>query len=99
MAALVDCAGGLTRSQRASARNRFDRKIVDFVLEDRSSGDVLALVELDDRTHSVARDRKRDEITRAAGYATIRIPAGYTLAGIQAHLLSKLSAGRPYRAE
>jgi very-short-patch-repair endonuclease len=76
MAAIVDCNGGLTRAQRASIRNRFDRKIVDFVLEDKSSGNVLAIVELDDRTHSATRDRARDEITRAAGHRTIRLPAG-----------------------
>ena len=76
MAAIVNCTGGLTRAQRASTRNRFDRKIVDFVLEDRASGDVLAIVELDDRTHSAARDRARDEITQAAGHRTIRLPAG-----------------------
>ena len=71
MAAIVDCTGGLTRAQRASTRNRFDRKIVDFVLEDRASGDVLAIVELDDRTHSTAKDRARDEIAARAGYRTI----------------------------
>jgi very-short-patch-repair endonuclease len=57
-------------------RNRFGRKIIDFVLEDRASGDVLALIELDDRTHNAAKDRSRDEITKAAGYRTVRFAAG-----------------------
>jgi very-short-patch-repair endonuclease len=76
MAALVDCNKGLSPKQRASVRNRFDRKIIDFVLEDRSTGGVLALVELDDRSHDERRDRARDQITIAAGYRTIRLPAG-----------------------
>ena len=93
MAALVDCTGGLTRAQRASTRNRFDRKVVDFVLEDRSSGDVLAIVELDDRTHSAAKDRARDEITAAAGYRTIRLPAGKRpdQLGVRAQILAGLA--------
>jgi len=76
MAALIDCTSGLDRNQRTSVRNRFDRKMIDFVLEDRATGDILGLVELDDRTHNDAKDRARDEITNAAGYRTIRLPAG-----------------------
>jgi very-short-patch-repair endonuclease len=76
MAALIDARKGLSRKDRVSVRNRFDRKIVDFVLEDKASGDVLALIELDDRTHDAAKDRSRDEITKAAGYRTLRLPAG-----------------------
>lgn len=93
MGALVDCKSGLTRAQRTSIRNRFDRKVVDFVVEEKSSGDVLALVELDDRTHSDAKDRARDDITRAAGYRTIRLPAGKRpdAAGVRAQLLSALA--------
>ncbi len=79
MGGLVDCRKGVTRKVSTSVRNRFDRKRIDFVLEERSSGDVLALVELDDRTHNAAKDRARDEITSAAGYRTIRLRAGKRL--------------------
>ena len=79
MGGLIDCRKGLTSKQRTSVRNRFDRKRIDFVLEERSSGDVLALVELDDRTHNKLKDQARDEITRAAGYRTIRLHAGKRL--------------------
>lgn len=61
-----------SRSIHRAVRNRFSQKIVDFVLEDRRTGEILALVELDDRTHDRARDGRRDSITRAAGYLTIR---------------------------
>ena len=76
MGALVQVQRGLSRSAGTAIRNRFDRKIVDFVLEDRSTGEVYALVELDDRTHEVADDRRRDALTQAAGYRTFRLPAG-----------------------
>jgi hypothetical protein len=56
-------------------RNRFSQKIADFVVCERDTLAVVALVELDDRTHDADRDRDRDEITKAAGYQTIRFPS------------------------
>ena len=79
MGALVQVKKGLSRSAGAAMRNRFDRKIVDFVLEDRNTGEVFALVELDDRTHDAAKDRRRDALTLAAGYRTFRLPPGRTI--------------------
>lgn len=55
-------------------RNAFSQKIVDFVIVDPTMGKVIALVELDDRSHHAAKDRKRDAMTAGAGYKTIRIP-------------------------
>lgn len=93
MGALIDCNKGLARQQRTAVRNKFDRKVIDFVLEDRSSGDVLALVELDDRSHDGTKDRARDEITPAAGYRTIRLPADKRpdRASVRAQVLAGLS--------
>lgn len=76
MGALVQVKKGLSRSAGATVRNRFDRKIVDFVLEDRNTGEVFALVELDDRTHDAAKVRRRDALALAAGYRTFRLPPG-----------------------
>lgn len=76
MAAIIDAKPGLPRGRRLGVRNRFDRKIIDYVLECRETGDVIAIVELDDRTHNVAKDAARDRVTAAAGYVTVRIPAG-----------------------
>jgi hypothetical protein len=76
MGALMQVGTGPSPAARTALRNRFDRKIVDFVLEDRATGEVFALVELDDRTHDAAKDRRRDALTRAAGYRTFRLPAG-----------------------
>ena len=60
------------KQKRLAVRARFDRKIADFVVCNRETCEIVALVELDDRTHSAARDRSRDELTKAAGYQTIR---------------------------
>lgn len=76
MGALMRPAAGQSRSDWAIARNRFSQKIVDYVIEDRDSGAVLALVELDDSSHDAARDARRDAMTAAAGYRTLRLPAG-----------------------
>ncbi|MDE8650614.1 DUF2726 domain-containing protein [Novosphingobium sp. H3SJ31-1] len=56
-------------------RNAFSQKIVDFVVQDPTTGRVVALIEIDDGSHSAARDRIRDAMTRGAGYRTFRIPA------------------------
>ncbi len=64
--------GRRRRAAFAAVRASFDRKVVDYVLQDRRSGLVLAVVELDDRTHVAERDRRRDAMMRRAGYRTIR---------------------------
>lgn len=71
MAAVLAAAPGLTRAVATTMRNRFDRKIVDFVVLDQA-GATVALIELDDRTHQAARDAARDALTAAAGLRTIR---------------------------
>jgi very-short-patch-repair endonuclease len=63
------------RKASAADRNSFSQKIVDFVVQDRLSGSVVALVEVDDSSHVARRDRERDAMTQRAGYTTIRIPA------------------------
>lgn len=76
MGALLQPARGTSQRDYLSVRNRFSQKIVDFVVEDRGSGEILALVELDDRSHNAIRDVMRDRMTASAGYRTIRLPAG-----------------------
>lgn len=70
MSALVDVKGG-----RLSDRNRFDRKVFDFVVC-RSGGDVLYAVELDDKTHGSKsarqRDAVKDSIAAAVGLRVVR---------------------------
>jgi very-short-patch-repair endonuclease len=60
-----------TRSQ--PTRNRFDRKVADFVICNKSLA-VLAIIELDDASHKgrEAIDADRDAMLGNAGYTTIR---------------------------
>lgn len=76
MGAILQPVRGLDRSRATTVRNRFSSKRVDFLLEDRASGDVIAIVELDDRTHNARQDAQRDQMTARAGYTTIRLAAG-----------------------
>lgn len=57
------------------SRNRFNRKVADFVLCSQNMN-VIAVIELDDRSH-IGRehhDRERDAMLKQAGYTTIRYP-------------------------
>jgi hypothetical protein len=71
-AAFLTDDGQLSRNAQWAVRAKFDRKIADFVICERGSLNVVALVELDDRTHDARADRQRDAITKAANYQTIR---------------------------
>lgn len=62
-----------------SDRNAFAQKVIDFVVEDSATGRVVALIEVDGRSHASDKDRARDAMTGAAGYRTLRIPAGTKL--------------------
>jgi very-short-patch-repair endonuclease len=53
-------------------RGKVAQKMIDFVAQDRKTGEVVALIELDDRTHQADRDADRDSVTKLAGYRTIR---------------------------
>ena len=60
-----------TTSQQT--RNRFDRKIVDFVICSKQL-DTLTVIELDDPSHrtKLAKDNERDQLLKNAGIPTIR---------------------------
>jgi hypothetical protein len=53
-------------------RGMFSQKIVDFVAQARSDGAIVAIIELDDRTHDTAKDSKRDVMLASAGYRVVR---------------------------
>lgn len=75
MSALIAPARDLPGKQKLWTHRRYGQKVVDFVLQDRATGHVEVLVELDDWTHNVFKDRLRDRITAAGGYPTVRLPA------------------------
>ena len=71
MGALMSPGSGVSKQDYLPVRNRFASKIVDFVIVDDEVNPV-ALIELDDRTHSAEQDARRDAMTQAAGYTTLR---------------------------
>lgn len=75
MGALLKVPARPGRRSHHSDRNAFAQKIIDFVVEDPATGRVVALIEVDDRSHDPSKDRTRDAMTGAAGYRTLRIPA------------------------
>jgi hypothetical protein len=53
-------------------RGMVSQKIVDFVAQRRGDGAIVAIIELDDRTHDPSKDAKRDEMLKSAGYRIVR---------------------------
>ena len=54
-----------------SVRGTFAQKIADFVICDKELN-VVAIVELDDKTHNSDKDAKRDAMLEQAGYRVVR---------------------------
>lgn len=71
MSALLRSRGQGRDADALAGFRRFSQKVVDFVVCD-DELKVVALVELDDRTHSAQKDRLRDAMTEEAGYRTLR---------------------------
>lgn len=63
----------LLAAHQRRTRNRFDRKVADFVLFTRAF-DVLAVIELDDASHAGrrVRDAARAQLLEDAGYTVLR---------------------------
>ena len=53
-------------------RGQFSQKMIDFVAQDRQSGEIVPIIEFGDRTHKVEKDGRRDAMLKSAGYRTIR---------------------------
>ena len=63
----------LVTSSNQGTRNRFNRKVADFVLCSKAF-EVIAIIELDDSSHKNKEesDAQRDELLTGAGYRVIR---------------------------
>lgn len=73
MAAIVDLDEPLSTPGYWEKRDKFSRKIIDFVLCDPRTLAPVLIVELDDRMHDFKKDRARDELLAIAGYRTLRL--------------------------
>jgi len=71
MGALLKPVRGLSRQDWWRNYGRFSQKIVDFVVVDRG-GEVVAVVELDDASHSRSNDANRDALLDRGGYRVLR---------------------------
>lgn len=76
MGAILKPAPGMDRRTSTITRNRFSSKRLDFVAEDKATGQIIAIIELDDWSHDAGNDNWRDRMTGSAGYRTIRLPNG-----------------------
>jgi hypothetical protein len=82
-----------------TARNRIDRKHVDFVLADAETLQPLCGIELDDSSHQrpdrQERDRFVERVFAAAGLPLVRVPvrAGYNAAELAATLREAIGEG------
>lgn len=74
MGSLLDPAAPRTENEKEFFRLRgmFSQKMVDFVAQSRNGGNVVAIIELNDRTHDASKDAKRDSMLSNAGYKIIR---------------------------
>lgn len=72
-AAFLTDDGTMSQRRRWSVRARFDRKIADFVVCDGKTLEIVALIELDDATHTARADRARDAMTKTAGYPDVSV--------------------------
>ncbi|KMO11608.1 hypothetical protein SQ03_26655 [Methylobacterium platani JCM 14648] len=75
MGALLTPRRGLSRKEFWRTRNLFGQKIVDYVAIDPATGEVAAVIELDDASHDARKDRARDALLAAGQYRVIRIPS------------------------
>ncbi len=102
MGALLDPTAHRS-DRRAYFRQRgmFAQKIVDFVAQRRDDGSIVAIIELDDRTHDSAKDAKRDAMLASAGYKTLRwtSKAKPTASGIREALFPPPPSAQPAAPE
>ena len=77
------------RKAYSRLRGMFSQKIVDFVAERRADGSIVAVIELDDRTHNIDKDARRDDMLKSAGYRIVRWNSKMKpdVAGIRAALM------------
>lgn len=77
MNGLLDPVGNFWgKAAQLRARRRFSQKVVDFVVVDKDTGQVVVIIELDDPTHDSRaaqyKDAARDAMLQGAGYRTLR---------------------------
>ena len=74
MSAVLDVTVPQTHPKYWAIRQLFALKTIDYVVVAKDTLDVVAIVELDDRTHDIKKDkdRARDQLLASAGLKTFR---------------------------
>lgn len=70
--AVMQTAAGLSNGVACSLRNSFSQKHPDFVICEKGSLKVVAIVELDDSWHDAENDAERDKMLGAVKYPVLR---------------------------
>lgn len=70
--AVMQTAAGLSNGAACSLRNSFSQKHPDFVICEKGSLKVVAIVELDDSWHDAEKDAERDKMLGAVKYPVLR---------------------------
>lgn len=70
--AILQVSPTASKREHYSLFGTFSQKRVDYVICERDSLAVIAIIELDDRTHDAKKDEKRDALFAEAGYQVIR---------------------------
>ena len=70
--AVMEPAAGLSNGATCSLRNSFSQKHPDFVICEKGSLKVVAVVELDDSWHDAEKDAQRDKMLDAVNYPVLR---------------------------
>lgn len=98
LADLIEVRDGLDKSAQTAARNRINKKHIDFVICDRVSCVPIVCIELDDRSHDrperQTRDAFVDAVFGSVGLPLIRQPAqrGYELPDLRRRLAEAVPA-------
>lgn len=99
--AILKVESGVSRKEHYSTRGQFSQLHVDFVVCERESLNVMAVIELDDRTHNAEKDKKRDGYFEQAGHKVIRYPSKNkpTVAQIEAQFAQLLGTDNTVTGE
>ena len=97
MGALLKPVAGLSKKDWWSTFGRFSQKVVDFVVVEAATGNVVAVVELDDHSHDRLKDAARDVLLDRGGYLVVRFGGGgrITAVDVRARFAQRLDLDRP----
>lgn len=95
--ALLTHAPHLWGDVKRRVRGNFNHNSADFVVCDKASCEVVAIVEYDGSGHCYDDDARRDAMLTQAGYRVERFGVGYTMEAVRNKMGGFLNIGAPIR--